>query len=146
MNARRLRRVGENAAYARGREQHHVDLVLLEEAVHGRLIRQVELRSRARDDVVVTLGVQPPDQRGADHATVARDEDACVFVHRRLLVMFQCRETGQRDERVTSCDLIVRAHHFLDERRERRSRLPAELAHALSTDRPAASRLRSGRK
>ncbi len=54
-------------------------------------------------------------ERRPDHAPVSRDEDACVPVHGRSLVMFESLETRQRDERVAPRDLEIGAHHFLHE-------------------------------
>ena len=74
----RMSVVGLNAAHLGGRQHHHRGLVLLEPALHGRAVFQIQLGATGREQVAVAGPLQRPADGAARHAAVAGHEDAVV--------------------------------------------------------------------
>jgi hypothetical protein len=70
--------VREDAADSRRGEKDEVRSLRFEERRDGTSVLQLEVRARAHDQVVVSEGTQPPNDRRADEAAVSRDEYLAV--------------------------------------------------------------------
>ena len=75
---RRARRVGQDAADGAGDEKDVLRTVGAEPVVDRRLIAQIELIARGGQDVVEPELLEATDDRGADQAAMAGDEDSGV--------------------------------------------------------------------
>jgi hypothetical protein len=72
---------GADAADMAGQMKHAVAAVVGKEPVDGGLVAQVELGGGGSHDILVALAVQALDERPADHATPAGDENTRGFFH-----------------------------------------------------------------
>ena len=65
-----------DASYFRGRHYDHRGLLLLEPALHGRAVFQIQLGAAGHEQIAVARALQRPADGAARHAAVARHEDA----------------------------------------------------------------------
>ena len=77
----RIGDAGADAADMAGEMEDEVDFVLGKIAIDRRLIAQIELARRRRQQICVAVAAQPRDQRAADHAARAGDQDLRLLVH-----------------------------------------------------------------
>ena len=68
-------RVGENTAHGAGNEIHEFRAIGAEPVINGRLVAQVELIARGRQDIRITEILQPSHNGGADQPAVTGDEN-----------------------------------------------------------------------
>ena len=68
--------VGMDAAYFGGSEIDLIDALALEEGADGGLVGEIKFGVGSGDQVGVALGLQRPNDGGADHAAMAGDVDS----------------------------------------------------------------------
>ena len=75
------RRIGENPADRAGDQEDILGAVRPEPVVHGRLISEIELLARRRQQVGETVAAQPPQDCRTDKSAVAGNEYSRGWVH-----------------------------------------------------------------
>ena len=82
MNSAAQRVVGDDAADLRGRQKHALRAHLREPAGHRGLIAQIDLAALDREQFDIFLA-EPAQQRAADHAAMAGNEDRLALQLKR---------------------------------------------------------------
>ena len=109
--------VGVDAADLGGSEIDLVDALALEKGADGGLVGQIKFGVGAGDQVGVTLGLQCPNDGGANHAAMAGDVDAGIEVDfgHWLLVMVEGLEAGRFYECIAFGFRVVGGDHLMDQ-------------------------------
>ena len=78
----RIRIVRQDAAHLGRGKKYELRLLLGEESFDRGLFAQIELAARVQQQLRITSGEQPANDRAADQASVTRDEDTRTLCHR----------------------------------------------------------------